>query len=149
MLRYGMFAVAGLVLAAQTASADQVATEQLKESLVAKKGAVAEAMMQKDAQAFMDLLSDQQYSITAKNGRFSTVDLLQVFDAKDITSYSLSDAELVDVDENVKILTLKYTWSGTSRGQEFKDESVFATVVWAQRDGEWKSVFYQETPIVG
>lgn len=144
MLRYGLLAVAGLALTVQTASANE-----LTETLLARKSAVTDAMKQNDAQAFLDLLSDQEFSITTNSGRLPGLEVQKAFDAKQLTSYDLSDVELVDVDENVKILTFKYTWSGTTKGQLVEDESVYGTVVYANRDGQWKSIFYQETPIMG
>ncbi len=144
MLRYGMFAVVGTALAVQTASANQ-----LKETLLAKEAAISEAMKHKDAQAFVDMLSDQEYGITANSGRFSNADVEHVFDSRHVDSFHFSDAELVDVDEHVKILTYKYTWSGTAEGQQYDHESVYATAVFAHRGDDWKVVFYQETPIDG
>ena len=62
------------------------------------------------------------------------------------TSYSISEAKLIPVRQDVAILSYKYTWSGVQHGKNIKNATSFATSIWSKRNGKWQSIFYQETP---
>ena len=58
--------------------------------------------------------------------------------------YSLRDSKLRRIDSNVALLTYRAKLKGIYKGQPFQGE-YYASSVWANRDGKWRNVFYQET----
>ena len=139
-----MSAVGCACLLAATVSADDA---QLKLELVAQETRLIDALKNKDRQTLEDMLADQFYAIDMKYGRLETPELMAMLDKLTITGYDLSEVKALVITDDVAVLTYKYVWSGTDDGVGIKDATSYATSTWAKRDGQWKSVFYQETPI--
>jgi hypothetical protein len=63
------------------------------------------------------------------------------------TRTSIRDVDCVRISDNAAMLTYEFTWEGTKGGVEVPPTTSYATVTWALRDGQWMSIFYQETPV--
>lgn len=121
--------------------------ESLQDVLLAREKGLVEAIKQKDQSTLQAMLADEAYSVTVGGGRQTGSQTIDNLKAMTIDSYSISDVKTVKVSDRVGILTYKYTWSGSFKGTPVPKMSVFATSTWALRNGKWRSIFYQETPI--
>lgn len=122
------------------------ASDDLKTTLLKRENAVVEAIKTKNQKKLKSLLGSQAYSINP-TGRRTTAQLLPYLQKTNLTSYKLSDVEAIRVNESVAILTYKVNCSGDTDGNAFRNKTYFATSTWELQDGQWMSVFYQETPI--
>jgi hypothetical protein len=123
------------------------AEDSFEQSLVAREIELIEAIKQQDRAALKELLGGQAFAVTTDGGRQTEPELQRSLEKCTISSYRMEDVRCVPIGPDVGILTYQYTWAGAYDGQVVPAKTVFATSTWAQRDGEWKSVFYQETPI--
>ena len=124
----------------------QAEEPSLKAELLKQETRLIDAIKHKDHDTLKKMLAEQHYSIDA-HGRLATPDVLPLLAETTIEKYNVSDVRAFVAGEDVGILTYKYVWSGTEHGVEIKDSTSYATSVWAKRDGQWKSIFYQDTPI--
>lgn len=120
------------------------ADDDLLKELLAQETKVYEALKNKDHATVAKMLDQQHYAVLPEIGRLPLSKVLKLDST--INSYEISDAKAIPVHQDCAILSYKYTWSGTRLGKEAKNLTSFATSVWSKRDGEWRAVFYQETP---
>ena len=137
-------AVGCVCLLSATVSADDA---RLKKELIAQETRLIDALRNKDRQTVEEMLADQFYAIDMKYGRMETPAVSAMLDKVTITGYALSEVRAFQITDDAAVLTYKYVWSGIDDGVSVKDAKSYATSTWAKRDGRWKSVFYQETPI--
>ncbi|MEM9658681.1 MAG: nuclear transport factor 2 family protein [Planctomycetota bacterium] len=140
----GRLIAAGLVFASCAVLSPE--ESQLEQELVAQEKQLIDAIAKQDRAKLTEMLDQQYYSVDHL-GRLETVELLSQLDEVAITHYAISEIKALSASPEVAILTYKYVWSGVENGAEVKDATSYATSTWAKRDGMWKSIFYQETPI--
>ena len=116
--------------------------------LLAQETKLIRAINMKDKAAIAELLSDEAVSITASRGRQTTTEIVASLEGISFTDHKISEPKTISVTRDVAILTYKFSWTGGTKGQT-TTTTAYATSVWRQRDGQWRSVFYQETPIAG
>jgi hypothetical protein len=63
----------------------------------------------------------------------------------DVQNYSLSELQVTQPASDVAVLTYTAEVTGMVEGREMA-EKVYSSAVFAKQDGQWKRVFYQETP---
>ena len=108
---------------------------------------LVEAIKQKDQPTLNEMIGKEAFAVTPGGGRQTGMQMLRILNEVAISSYRISDVKAVNVSKDVGILTYRFTWSGTRNGVMVPETTVLATSTWARRDGEWTSVFYQETPV--
>jgi uncharacterized protein (TIGR02246 family) len=140
--RIGMSLTAVLMLCTLADAQDDVQKE-----LLAQERKLIDAINKKNAVALRELLAEEAMSITASGGRVSKDQIVSGLEKLSFTDYRISDVETVNVSPDVAILTYKFSWTGGVRGKPANRTTAYATSVWKRRDGKWRSVFYQETPI--
>lgn len=124
-----------------------LAAQDVDKTLLAQEKKVLEAIKTKNKKVLKELLGEQAYAVTVHDGRRAADANLSFLDGVTIEEQSLSDVKAVAVSKDVAILTYVYKWKGTFKGKAHEAKPVYATSVWARREGKWKSIFYQETPI--
>jgi hypothetical protein len=143
-----MLARIGLCLLAVSSLATVAAAQdKLQDALLAQERKLIDAINRKDKAAISDLLAEESMSITSR-GKQTTKDIIQNLEKLSFSKYQISEPKAFSVGPAVAILTYKFSWTGGVSGQATATTNVYATSVWRQRDGKWRSVFYQETPIV-
>lgn len=148
MFRPGLVGtISVIVLVVLIAGAWGYEETSLRETLLAQEHKLMEAIRQRDEPTIRQLLSQESYAVTAGGGRQTGQQMLTSLDDVTVASYSFSDVEVVEASDTVGILTYRFTWAGSRGDRVVPATTVYATSVWALRDGEWMSVFYQETPI--
>jgi ketosteroid isomerase-like protein len=119
---------------------------QLQETLLAQETKLLNAIEAKDRPALDKLLADQVLGVTVDRGRRTTAAHIASLDSLSVKNYQISEPKAIRVSPDVAILSFKLSWTSTAGGKPTAT-TVYATVVWKQVDGQWRSVFYQETPI--
>jgi uncharacterized protein (TIGR02246 family) len=121
---------------------------KLQEALLAQEAKLISAIKVKDKAAIAEMLADETTSITASRGRqTTTTEIVAGLEQVSFTDYKISEPKTISLTPDVAILTYRFSWTGGVTGQEPTTTTVYATSVWRQRDGQWRSVLYQETPI--
>lgn len=159
--RFGMFAVALLVLAsinsqAQTIEGNQNGAKSLRaasansgkdsleETIMKMEKQAWEAVKARDAKAFSDLFAADGYM--ADNAGFETrARFLQSLPDLMITQYTLTDFKVMMIDKNAVIITYKADVKGSFKGQAFPPNPAYVSSIWARRGGKWVAVYHQET----
>ncbi|MCA9101264.1 MAG: DUF4440 domain-containing protein [Planctomycetales bacterium] len=122
------------------------AADALQETLLDLEKQVIEAIKRKDKPALKELLSEESFAVTSYGGRQTGAEMLGTLDDVTLTDYSVDDVKLVEISDGAAMLSYQFTWSGGGSGLTGQSTTVYATSVWARRDGTWRSIFYQETP---
>jgi hypothetical protein len=134
------------LLAVLSIGMSAAAQDKLQDSLLAQERKLIDAVNRKDKAAISELLADEAMSITSR-GKQTTRDIIQSLEKLSFSKHQISDAKAIPVSPDVAILTYKFSLTGGVTGQTPATTNVYATSVWRQRDGKWRSVFYQETPV--
>lgn len=121
------------------------AGDDLKAELLAQEKQILEAIKAKDEQTLRHLLADELLAVV-DGERTTAAEQRQRVAGLDIRSYDLTDVKAVAASKDVGILSYVYTWEGKAGDREQASRPVYATAVFARRDGRWVSVFYQESP---
>lgn len=133
------------VLALSALLGNASAGDKLTKTLLAREMELVEAIKQQDQPKLKKLLASQVYSVAA-SGRRTTPQLLKVLAKTSLKSYKITGAKAIPASEKVGILSYKVMSSGTENNKPYS-LTHYATSVWVLREGEWVSIFYQETPI--
>jgi hypothetical protein len=118
----------------------------LLKKLLAKEMKLINAIQAKDKATLQEMLAHQKYCVEPGKGRLQTEALFDLFDNTELTSFTITNAKATTVGDRGAILSYRYNWKGTENGKPVELVS-FATSVWEQNDGDWRSVFYQETAV--
>jgi uncharacterized protein (TIGR02246 family) len=128
----------------ETAAAQQ---SKLQYELLAQEEKLIRAVNAKDKAAIAKLLSDEAMSITESRGRQTTDQVVADLEKLSFPDHKISEPKAISVTPDVAILTYKFSSTGGATGQPRTTTTAYATSVWKKRDGQWRSVFYQETPV--
>jgi hypothetical protein len=133
--------------ASAAAAPDRAAIEK---TLIANERTVNDAFAKGNAAGFRSLVAADSWSIDPMGGRMSTAEMLKGFDqmAKEtkVTSWDITDSQVMWVDQNVAVHSYKWVGQGTYQGQPMPSP-VWASTVWARRGGKWQAVFHQESTV--
>jgi hypothetical protein len=116
-------------------------------AVVANERAVWEAVKEKKADRFAQLVADDA-RIVFDTGILTKDQFLQSLPDRTITSYSLDDITVLEPNPATAILIYKATRSGFYKGKPFPPTAVHEGSVWVNRGGNWVAVLNQETPIL-
>ena len=145
MPRVGLCMLALVMLAV-----DAAAQDKLQDTLLAEEKKLIDAINNKqDKAAIRELLADQSMSITASRGRQTTAETVAGLEKISFSDYKISDVKVIAVSPDVAILTYNFSSTGGITGQPATPTTAYATSVWRKRDGQWRSVSHQETPMAG
>lgn len=118
----------------------------LEETLLSREREFIEAIRRKDEATLKEMLTEDACTVVPGVGRQSGAQILRRLAGMAIDRYRISDVKVIEVSKDVGILSFQYSWS-TRAGEERVPEGIFlSTSTWVRRGGQWKVVFYQETP---
>jgi ketosteroid isomerase-like protein len=121
---------------------------KLQDALLAQEAKLIRSIKMKDKAAIAELLADEAISITASRGRQTANEIVAGLEDISFTDYKISEPKTISVSPDVAILTYKFSWTGGVTGQTPTTTTAYATSMWRQRGGQWRSVLYQETPVI-
>lgn len=140
----GLAATVALVLPIPGAQAS--GDTSLRDTLLAHEQKIVEAIRQQDEATLKEMLSEEYFTVTPDGGRQTGTQMFQSLKGVTVSKYDFSDVKVIETSENVGILTYRFSWSGSRDGKDVPTTTTYAISIWALRGGEWKPVFYQETP---
>lgn len=113
------------------------------DDLVANERMVWEALKRRDYDAFASFLDEAQILVVPDGiyDKAGSVKGVQMFDA---TKSELSDFKPLKFDADAGLVTYLVTFPGANPGASPQMER--HTSIWANRGGQWRAVFHQETP---
>jgi hypothetical protein len=104
-----------------------------------------EAYKTKDKKAFSEIATDDYTAVIADgNGERDLKGTLDSMSEITITAYSLSDFKLAKLGSDAVLLRYKATANYTIGTQAIAGKLAVSDI-WLRRDGQWKSLRYQET----
>jgi hypothetical protein len=118
----------------------------LDQRVIANERAVWEAVKQKDAARFSELVADDA-RIVFDTGILTKSDFLRSLPDRTILDYQLESFTVLKPNDQTVILIYKATRSGLNKGKPFPPAAVHEGSVWVLRKGKWVAVLNQETPI--
>jgi hypothetical protein len=113
------------------------------ERFIRLESAVWQALVDGDGEADRRLLSDDFLGVYTVGFADRAAHVAQVGSGPTVSSYSLRDARLMVLADDMVLLAYKADFS---RPGEAATESVLISSIWQARDGEWVNIFSQDTP---
>ena len=63
----------------------------------------------------------------------------------ELASYKMSEAEVINFDDQAAVLVYKLTYVGGNKGEKHVSTTVWASSTYVKRGSDWKEILYQET----
>ncbi len=135
--------VLSLLIAVITQEA--VAQVKLQDALLAQERKLIDAINKKDKAAIHEMLANERMSVTSR-GTQTTPEIIRSLEELSFSKYTINEPKTIELGRDAAILTYKFSWTGGDTGHPAATTTVQATSVWRLINGNWRSVFYQETP---
>ncbi len=111
---------------------------------IAKEKAVWDALKKKDYDAFANMLASD-YIEVGGDGVYDRAGITAYLKDLDFTDATFSDWRLLQVNKNAAILMYNLTLKGKFKGEDIPAGPYRVGSAWANRDGKWMAIYYQET----
>ena len=114
--------------------------------MIAKEKAAWDAFKRKDAEAFRKALTPEYIEIHdsgVKDAAGVVADMKDV----ELSDVTFADWKMTTIDKDLVLLTYTTTQKGTYKGQAFPEGPYRNAAAWANRNGEWMAVYFQETRV--
>lgn len=130
--------------AATTAASPAAAAAEATDNVLANEEAVWDALRRKDWDAFAAFVADDQIEVgpSGVHDKAATLGLVKRFDFSNVKINELR-AMGIGAGDEAKLVT--YVVIGTAPDKTPIHER--AATIWALRDGRWRAVFHQSTPV--
>ena len=66
-----------------------------------------------------------------------------------VASYELREPRLLVLSEHLVLLSYLALWTRMNSANAGETEKMYVSSIWRNRDGEWRNVFSQDTPVDG
>ncbi len=135
--------------ASRTSAAEVVAhqmreTKSLEEQITALERKELDAIKDGNMTAFAGLLADDAVFVNSR-GFGDKALVVKNTSAFKLIEYSMDEVKIVPLSANAGLIAYKLTEKGNAHGKEISGV-VYASAVWAEREGKWVCLFSQETP---
>ena len=97
----------------------------------------------KHDEAFFAVIAPGSWSVD-EGGWMKIDDFRQAWDQLKIDNWKASEMKVIPIGARSAIVTYKLEQKGSIAGQPFPSQ-VYASTVWAQKNGKWMAVFHQES----
>ena len=125
---------------------NSAAPEPLSEAdVIAKEKGVWAALKAKDYDTFATLLADDQLEV-AEQGVWDKAATIANVKKYEFTEIGFADWKVVPVDKDLVVVTYTLSLKGKQEGKDFPPGDFRASSAWANRNGKWQAIFYQECP---
>lgn len=111
---------------------------------IAKEKAVWDALKAKNYDAFAGMLATD-YLEVGSDGVYDKAGIVTYLKDLEFTDTQFADWKLLPLGKNAALLMYNLTLKGKFKGEDIPPGPYRVGSVWANRDGKWQSVFYQET----
>jgi ketosteroid isomerase-like protein len=140
-----LFPVVAFALGAVALVAAGEAGQQSKEVEKALQQ-LNDAFVTRDADVLKKLMAEDHVSITPYKGKEGRAEQIGSLPNYKIEKYSTEGMKAQAVAKDAILLTYVVNYKGTYKGKALPARSI-ASSLWVMRDGRWREVFYQETPV--
>jgi len=132
----------GLMLGSTAWAAD------LQSELMAKEEMLFTAWGKKDAEAFKKNLTEDSVQIGSSGSYSGRGSILKAMGTQtcDMRNFDAQDVVMRKLSQDVIVLNYTFTQEGTCNGKKLPAR-LSATSIYVQKDGQWKSALYHESPI--
>ena len=127
---------------AQTANSG-TAKSAMATKLMAAENTMLDDLTKHDRDAFFAWIAPGSWSVD-EGGLMKIDDFRQAWDQLKIESSKTSDMRVVPIGASAAIVTYKLEQKGSMAGQAFPPV-VYASTVWALKNGKWQAMFHQES----
>ena len=103
------------------------------------------ALVSGDMQADESLLADEFLGVYSTGTTGKELHTAQLIDGPTIAEYSLSDAQILILAEDVVLLTYLAHFSRTKKEETSTQETMHISSIWRQTDEVWLNIFSQDT----
>ena len=145
---FGLIAVFCFGLAASSAAQAPNSDQELQQALMASERQLWEGWKQGDSAAFQKNLGRGAWTVGSQ-GTEERDQVLKSIAKREcmVTSYSFDDSsvKLRKLNEMTAVLNYTSRQDATCAGQKVPNE-VYATAIYVRQDGQWKNMFYTESP---
>src|SRR5262249_6251394 len=104
------------------------------------------AYLKKDVDTMKRLMSDDHVAILGNGLRQTKEEHLKSLADLKLTEYAMEEAKTTTPTKDMVIITYRFNAKGTFKGKPLPP-TMMASSVWANRNGQWQEVLYQETPL--
>lgn len=111
---------------------------------IAKEKAVWDVLKKKDYDAFANMLASD-YTEVGADGVYDKAGIVTYLKDLDFTDATFSDWRLLQINKNAAILMYNLTLKGKFKGEDIPAGPYRVGSAWANRDGKWMAIYYQET----
>ena len=136
-------AIASAQTAKPTGKAQPAASTTMGDKLTAAENKMLDDLTKHDKDAFFKWVAPGSWSVD-EGGWTKIDDFGQMWDQVKISSSKTSEMKVIPINASSAIVTYKLQQQGTVGGQPVPP-LVYATTVWALKNGKWVAVFHQES----
>ncbi len=133
-----------LVFAANNRGNAAPSSSSLQQQVVAKEREELDCLKTGDMKKFASLIADDAVFLDP-HGPGAKAEVVENSAQFKIIEYSMEDIHFVPLSAKSGLIAYKLTQKASSHGHDFTNK-VFASAIWAERDGKWVTLFSQETP---
>jgi hypothetical protein len=129
---------------ANTGTETKTAAPPSEADMIAKEKAAWDAFKRKDVDAFKKMLAPEYTEITGGGVKQGDATVAGINDIT-LTDVTFADWKMTTIDKDLVLLTYTTTQKGTYKGEAFPEGPYHHAAAWANRNGEWLAVYFQET----
>jgi uncharacterized protein (TIGR02246 family) len=127
------------------AQSQAVASETLKQQVLAAERQGLDALKAGDLDRFANLTADDAVFVDAQ-GSASKEQVMKNVTSFKLTDYSIDNVKFVAVSNDAGLISYKISEQGSSHGRDFNAQA-YVSSLWTRRDGKWLCRFTQETAV--
>jgi hypothetical protein len=120
--------------------------EHPKEFFVRLESRVWDALARGDADADQELLASDFIGVYATGFADRSNHAAQLADGPTVGSYSINDARLLRLSASAVVLCYRAEYQRLRGGVLGRNETMYISSLWTERDGRWWNLFSQDTP---
>jgi RNA polymerase sigma factor (sigma-70 family) len=124
----------------------QAKAEKRMETLLALEKRAWEAAKNKDVATLRKTCASDFLAVYSDGTRLTLDEYCKALSLIDLKKYSLSDVRLLSLGPDAAVLIYQADTHSVVLGATLKERTQMSSI-WVRRDGEWRNVFAQETPI--
>lgn len=137
-------AFAACLFHASSATADEAAAIAEVTAAVAE---IEKAFVEQDVATIKSMFTPDHISIAERyGGAVKVPEQLATIGVLKRTTFDLTPVDVKLIGADAALVTYEQSYSGTFQGKTLPARA-FVSQIWLKRDGVWRQLFYQETPI--
>lgn len=131
--------------AAATPAATPAPTPAFVESdIVENEKRLWDAIKSKNAEAFAAMLADELVYVTS-DGLYDKSQTVEAVKKLNLTESSISEAEVLKVDDDAAVVYYTLRSKGTLDGQPLPEKPEYNSTTWVKRGGKWLAIHHQDS----